>query len=201
MKQASINPDELPDVLFLPPVIASSLESQPMEKVVMIRDEMANIGWAIEDTIVSSSGNPLKRLEVYLRNNQKNKETSSSVSSEDTASLSSLPEYKLVSKVPDFWFPLVPISLPSNRLVLQRFNVNSSNDNYSNPKGVILEPSLPLTLNEEELPRSGIVVTRKYHYTRWIDGSVHLWMGKSKKPGRGEGSSGLRFDYLQTQEL
>jgi hypothetical protein len=32
--------------------------------------------------------------------------------------------------------------------------------------------------------------------TRWQDGSTHLWIGRRKKIGTGEGSSGLRFDAL-----
>jgi hypothetical protein len=27
-----------------------------------------------------------------------------------------------------------------------------------------------------------------------VDGNTHLWRGRRKGPGRGEGSSGLRFD-------
>jgi len=28
----------------------------------------------------------------------------------------------------------------------------------------------------------------------WFDGRSLLWLGRRKRPGRGEGSSGLRFD-------
>jgi hypothetical protein len=51
-------------------------------------------------------------------------------------------------------------------------------------------------LYEEEVPREGVRVTRVYQYTRWCDGSSHLWIGRRKRIGRGEGSSGLRFDVL-----
>jgi phosphoribosylformylglycinamidine (FGAM) synthase-like amidotransferase family enzyme len=40
-------------------------------------------------------------------------------------------------------------------------------------------------------------VTRSFQYARWVDGSTHVWMGRRKQPGRGEGSSGLRFDTLE----
>jgi hypothetical protein len=49
---------------------------------------------------------------------------------------------------------------------------------------------------EEEIPREGIRVTRTYQYARWLDGSSRLWIGRRKRIGRGEGSSGLRFDTL-----
>lgn len=62
------------------------------------------------------------------------------------------------------------------------------------PHGRVLEPDRPLALHEEEVPRAGARVTRASQYARWIDGSTHLWIGRRKQPGRGEGSSGLRFD-------
>jgi len=56
-----------------------------------------------------------------------------------------------------------------------------------------------LSLFEEEIPREGIRVTRSYQLTRWHDGSTHLWIGRRKRVGSGEGSSGLRFDTLESQ--
>jgi hypothetical protein len=65
--------------------------------------------------------------------------------------------------------------------------------------GRILEPGQELSLFEEEVPREGVRVTRSYQFTRWIDGSSHFWVGRRKGVGRGEGSSGLRFDSLDGQ--
>ena len=50
---------------------------------------------------------------------------------------------------------------------------------------------------EEEVPREGARITRSFQFTRWIDGSSHLWLGRRKTVGGGEGSSGLRFDKLE----
>jgi hypothetical protein len=63
-----------------------------------------------------------------------------------------------------------------------------------------LEPDKDLILYEEEVPRAGTAVTRGYQYARWRDGSVHLWIGRRKRIGRGEGSSGLRFDFIEEEE-
>lgn len=35
-------------------------------------------------------------------------------------------------------------------------------------------------------------------YARWIDGTTHLWIGRPKNPGQGEGSSGLQFDSVES---
>ena len=64
------------------------------------------------------------------------------------------------------------------------------------PAGVLLEPGRDLRLFDEEVPRAGAHVTRAFQHARWIDGSTHLWMSRRKRPGRGEGWAGLRFDLL-----
>jgi hypothetical protein len=54
----------------------------------------------------------------------------------------------------------------------------------------------PYYIYEEEVPRSGAVVTRTWQRTRTEDGSVVVWLGRRKSNGRGERSSGLAFDTL-----
>jgi hypothetical protein len=69
------------------------------------------------------------------------------------------------------------------------------------PQGVLLDTTAgPLELYEEEVPRAGARVRRAYRATRWVDGSSHLWLARTKTTGRGEGSSGLRFDSLEPTE-
>lgn len=65
-------------------------------------------------------------------------------------------------------------------------------------QGRILNPDsrVPLAVYEEEVPREGARVTRNYQLARWLNGSTHLWI-RRKQVGRGEGSSGLRFDTAE----
>jgi hypothetical protein len=49
-------------------------------------------------------------------------------------------------------------------------------------------------LEDEEVPRDGVVVTRKAQFARWIGGERLHWIGRSKTPSKGEGASGLRHD-------
>jgi hypothetical protein len=76
------------------------------------------------------------------------------------------------------------------------------NREFVEAEGRILSPSAKdqqgLSIFEEEIPREGIRVTRSYQLTRWHDGSTHLWIGRRKRVGSGEGSSGLRFDTLES---
>jgi hypothetical protein len=66
---------------------------------------------------------------------------------------------------------------------------------------LILNPPEPrgagLAIFEEEIPREGARVTRTFQMARSPDGSTHLWIGRRKNVGRGEGSSGLKFDRAE----
>jgi hypothetical protein len=74
------------------------------------------------------------------------------------------------------------------------------------PRGQLLREGLDnggaaaYFIHEEEVPRAGIEVTRSFQRTRWTDGGVIVWMGMRKQTGRGEASSGLRFDILQPKK-
>lgn len=50
---------------------------------------------------------------------------------------------------------------------------------------------------ENEVSRAGAEVRVSFQRTRWYNGKVFTWLGIRKTTGRGEGSSGLSFDYLQ----
>jgi hypothetical protein len=70
------------------------------------------------------------------------------------------------------------------------------------PRGWLLrrDPTQPmapddtLVIAEEEVPRIGASLKRKFQYARSSDGRSWLWIGRSKIAGRGEAASDLRFD-------
>ncbi|MBL8527382.1 MAG: hypothetical protein JNL68_06830, partial [Burkholderiales bacterium] len=110
--------------------------------------------------------------------------------------------YRLSTTVPDYWLPLVPVRIDPARpdIRLRRGRVLLDRDGQPVTPGAlgrVLEPATPLSLYEEEVPRAGARVTRAWQYARWVDGSTHLWIGRRKGPGRGEGWSGLRFDVVE----
>ena len=54
------------NLFFLPPSLLKSMESRPIEEVLFLRDEMANLAWAVERLIESPAERPLNRFETYL---------------------------------------------------------------------------------------------------------------------------------------
>lgn len=184
-------------LFFLPPVLGPLLESQPVEDLSLLRDEMANVAWAVERIVESAAGRPLDRHEAY-------QETLAEQPPPPSAEADGAPLiYRLGTTVPDYWIPLLPVK-EGNALRLKRGVLPAFGDGgiqgVQGPKGRLLEPDRELLLFEEEVPREGARVTRTYQYARWIDGSTHLWIGRRKSPGRGDGSSGLEFDVVEAKE-
>jgi hypothetical protein len=176
--------------LFLPPALGPSLSSAPVEEVWLLRDEMANLAWGVERIVETPAGVRLDRRDAYhaLR------EASPPATSSAEAPL----VYRLAAEVPDYWIPLVPVPQPAGQGIrLQRGGLaRAGSAGPAQAHGRILGVAGPLLLYDEEVPRSGARVTAAYQYARWIDGSSHLWRGRRKEVGRGEGSSGLRYDTV-----
>jgi hypothetical protein len=186
-------------LFFLPPVLGPSLEGALLEDVLLLRDEMANLAWAVERVVESASNRPLDRFEAYQELRRREERVSTSNPVEETGSSRTL-TYRLGTDVRDYWIPLLPVQVGAE-LRLKRGSLprlgEGTIDGTFEPQGVLLEPGRELLLHDEEVPREGARVTRRFQYARWTDGSTHLWIGRRKQPGRGEGSSGLRFDVAE----
>lgn len=187
------------DVFFLPPVLGQSLEGTAVEEVLLLRDEMANMAWAVERIVQSPTSYPLDRSEAF-QERRRREETAAVTNSSSQPAPTSMLAYRLGTSVPDYWIPLLPVqdgsAIRLRRGSLPRTASESVHD-VLEPQGLILDPGHELLLHDEEVPREGARVTRSCQYARWTDGSTHLWIGRRKQPGRGEGSSGLRFDVVE----
>lgn len=183
--------------LLLPPVPGPSIHSAVLEEVHFLRDEMANLAWAVERIVQSPAGKPLNRLEAYLAARRRRDEASPPPAPADQP-----PVYRLATPVPDPWIPLVPQQVAGEGLRLRAGLLLDLDDVRppAPPQSHVLQPGSPgrpFSLYDEEVPRAGVLVSRSYQYVRWHDGSTHLWLARRKLPGRGEGSSGLRYDAVE----
>ncbi len=182
-----------PDFLFLAPTIMRNLEGKPLEEVLFLRDESANLAWGVERLVEGISGRALNRKEAYIAGQQ----PQPADQPDDAADLLI---WRLATEVPDYWIPFVPVQKKAGEsaIVFRRGSTLRPDGSHrpQSARSHLLRPNpdQPLDLYEEELPREGLRVTRAYQYTRWLDGLPFLWLGRRKQPGRGEGSSGLQFD-------
>jgi hypothetical protein len=171
----------LPGIL-LPPVAAGMLVGPPVEEVMFLRDEMANMAWAIEQTVQGRSGDP------RLRRGEPQPEP-------DPWPEGLTPEervYRLQTAVPAHWIPLVPIAAAPGRIALRKAAL-LRDDLPVLPAGVTLAPT-PLTFPGEELPREGVHLRAVPVLARRADGSYARWAAYRVRTGRGEASSRLAWD-------
>lgn len=200
--------------LFIPPVVANMEESEPIETANLMRDEMANMVWGVE-TVVSNGVNggqngkeAEQRLKALLEANTTSTPPSTLVNKAEI-------KYNLMTHVPENWIPFVPVNvndpLESRQIQFQRAAMprqvlNNAPSGRVRPRTTLLQadsaPIAPATtwnssyIYEEEVPRSGAILIMTWQRARWQSGQVALWLGRRKQNGRGEGNSGLRFDYL-----
>jgi hypothetical protein len=194
--------------LLLLPTLGHREEGAPIEAVTFTRDEMANMVFAIEETIPGEIGTGTggdevaAALERHLRANAPPDTTTL----QDTGATV---RYVAGTTVPENWIPFVPVQVSaiSGDIRLQRGRmariIRGAPTPTVAPRGDILREGLDRTpqdsyfIEEEEVPSGGTKVVRAFHRARWYDGRVYVWLGRRKVPGRGEGESGLRFDQVE----
>ena len=182
--------------LYLPPVLATSMHGESIERVSFLRDQGANMGWAIEAIIETPTGRPMQRRHQWALANPP------VLPEEETRNPDAPWHYRLQTSVPPYWIPLIPepASDKGSEIRLRRARMLAWNDIpqrwAKGPKSQLLLPHRPLWFYEEEIPQGGIEVTRHWQLARGTDGRLYLWMARHKRPGRGEPGSNLQFDQL-----
>jgi hypothetical protein len=196
--QPSGDPADRRDLLMLPATVAGALESAALEEVVFVRDELANMAWAVERTVASETGRPSNRQEAYeeARRRAEAQQTGDRLPPAEPPLV-----YRLMSTVPDFWIPFVPRpDSAARRLARGAFRRPRPDGTLAPipPLGRILEPeTVALQLFDIEVPPEGARVTRTFQLARDAGGGTHLWLGRQKQTTASERSSGLRFDVVE----
>ena len=183
--------------LLVPPVLAGSLDSAPVEEIVFARDSAADLVWGIEHIVANAVGRPVRRSEDLLAQGR--------VPAPDPRD--GLPDtwvWRLATTVPENWIPLLPTRGRADNadyLLIQGSMVRYSRAADGTLTSVpILPASLQLrsgiTLPEREVPREGVTLRRNHRLARWVDGSRVRWWARQRSVGHGQSSSGLAYDGL-----
>ena len=207
--------------IFLPPAVPKIQESAPVEEVLFLRDETANMVWAVENKIDNL-------LSAGMDGHKAAAELAAWLETPDEADPGAVAEeavlqYRLGNTVPENWIPFISIHLDGqNRAIqLQRASMPRMLDGARLPvrprtrilrEGFGYDPDAevspyvnpeadkqlaPYFVHEEEVPRAGARVTGSYQRTRWYNGEIIRWFGYKKTLGKGEGNSGLKFDQVE----
>jgi hypothetical protein len=188
--------------LFLPPSAPGTAQGPPVEDVLMVRDEAANMVWGIERTVWLATGAPLPGAEA-ARETLAYRERLHPPPGR-LAPVAAI-EYQAMSTVPENWIPFVPVRVPgdSREIQLQRGampRVLTGPTDKVWPRTTLLRPGLdagqPYFVHEEEVPRVGTRLSVAFNRARWQDGRVVVWLGVRRATGRGEDSGGLDWDRI-----
>lgn len=202
--------------LLILPTVEKILEGKPLEEVLFIRDEVANMVWAIEKKIPlptesgKHGGEAAFELHKFYQKILNNEIGDGIVIPDDIEFKANI-RYQIMNTVPENWIPFIPVHVDgsSREVQLQRASMprileNDAPGNAQKIKprtqlvreGLEKDPVEAYFIHEEEIPRAGIRAYQTFQRTRWYDGKVVNWFGARKQTGRGEGHSGLAFDQI-----
>lgn len=206
-----LSENQLTDWMWLPPVSVGRVQSEALEEIKFIRDEMANMVWAVEHTVSDGIGGSLegsssaKGLEEWLR------------SLAGTPDPSPLPDlmvpadyaYAIGNTVPPHWIPFIPFRPNGNesdmllrRAAMPRIFKEVETATRIRPRTSLVRNNAPmgeprrLDIREEEIPASGITLKMYWRRARWLDGTIVTWLAREKRLGKTTEASGLQFDVL-----
>lgn len=202
--------------LWVPPVANSVVQALPKEEVLLLRDEMANLAWGIENVVPDGLGAGMDGLDaaIALRTwleailNKQQPAGGEPVGEQPTAQVADR-KYVLGTTVPDNWIPFVPIRRELTRqmrlrraamplTIADRPPVRIRPRTQLLREGLQSSPVRPFDLNEEEITMPGIVVRQCWRQARWFDGKIFTWLAQEKLYAQPTRASGLRFDSVES---
>jgi hypothetical protein len=153
--------------LLLPPPNISFLTSDPVEEVATLRDEAANLAWALHRI-------PATPAEVI---------PPATSGGGDWV-------YSPMTPLPDARVPLALMESAAGRFLVEAQMVNAPPN-----QPTALMPA-GFQVRDEEIPDEGLTVRRRFEIGRTPDGVLRLWISRETAPGARMPASGVRFDSL-----
>jgi hypothetical protein len=157
------------------------LTSEPLEEVALQRDEMANLAWSIEKLVLGPSGRPVPR-EWFPTDSDLPEATS-----EQPHEL----VWRLATRVANPWTPLVAV-LDEPEILRKARILDTESTELRSAQSLLLTGGHDV--RDEEVTRAGLQLRMVQQRARASDGSTVIWRSREKRSGKGEASSGLRFD-------
>ena len=195
--------------LLMLPTLPQSHVGKPLEDVLLLRDEVANVVWGIERIVPMANGVGRRGVEAAHEAVEHRVRLVNASPAEPPPAAAPI-AYRVMRSVPEHWIPFIPVHVPGDNreTQLQRAAMPRLIEGDPNPpvrvrprttllrEGLDRQPAESYVLFEEEVPRAGTQVKVAFQRTRWRGGRVSVWLAAHRETGRGEGSSGLAFDLI-----
>lgn len=190
--------------LFLSPAVPKIQDGEPLEEVFFVRDETANMVWAVETKVPLITGEARPGGEVGRERQRYFTPATPPIEEPFHAPI----YYQPIRSVPENWIPFIAVhsSGSQREIQLQRSRMLRLVDGSRakiEPATVTVREGLdrpvkqPFYIREEEIPRAGTRITRAFQRTRWRDGRTFVWLAMARETGRGEDRSRLAFDQIR----
>jgi hypothetical protein len=154
------------DYMLLPPPGIGFLTSEPVEEVAMVRDEAADMAWALHRVPANATqATPVESGEGDLI-------------------------YVPITALPDERVPLVLSESADGRFLVEAQMVNRP----ANAATELMPAGF--RVRDEEVPDEGLTLRRRFELGRTPDGVLRLWVSREAAPGARMPASGLRFDGM-----
>lgn len=182
--------------LFFPPS-PPALDGPVVEDILVARDEMANLAWIIELVTRDGDGSTIDRYQRWLHLRPPSDPTFHPSTATTASGSPTSGTYRLGTTVPDFWYPLMTVTANDKRLLaLGALPPEATGVPDDGVQGQLIAHKPDTTLAEEEASREGARLTRRDRLTLG-PGGIIVWRARTRGPGQGESSSGLRFDTVE----
>ncbi len=188
---ATYNP--IDHFLYLPPISGHREASPPIEELLLLRDEYANMIWAVEQRVKNYLGNTLDGYDLHLELNGPFVDLAAA----DREDPESLPIFRFATNIPSNWIPYLPRG--TNEFIVRRAFMTSNEPDRplrEIPPLSYLAGQELIEIQEDAIPKAGVRIQLTRQRLRWTDGQTYVWQGRQVRVGRGEGNSGLQFDGL-----
>jgi hypothetical protein len=182
--------DRAANLLLVPPPPAGGLESDAIEEVALVRDELANLVWAIEVKVPAPIGGG-RAVDRHLAHSVPPPPPAAAGDAE--AAL--VPEriYVPLVALPPDRVPLARVDRPDGTW-LARAQVVDELTSVTPTEGRLLTPDFHV--HDQEVGVDGVVVTRRFQLARGQDGGRHVWISRAKRPGATRPGEPVGFDVL-----
>lgn len=173
--------------LWIPPVLPEDVVSVEVERVSVVKDEVSNLAWAIQEQYLASDGEsrPVARSPVP----PPSPPATTSKANEVPVPLC----YTYAPAVPQYAVPYFPVR-PDPR----RRNLNLIRGNTGPPPLTQVVQKMSV-VDQDILSYGGVQLSLAWNRVRWFHGQILKWSSRAVRFGlKGSKAPGLVYDRVQT---
>ncbi|MGD9990488.1 hypothetical protein [Pseudonocardia sp.] len=184
-----VDPAVANGLLFLPHCAVDVLGNDELEDVHFVRDELANVAWAVERAYLDAEGHPVRDGDP----------DPTAPPPPAPAPPGDEPRFRFAAPAPRTWIPYLPRIVrgaEGARLYLRRGRTDPDASTAAPQyRTKIVDESR--RVGEYRVPAEGVRVRRGHRFARGSDGNPFFWVGRRTEPAPRATLPRTAYDYLE----